>query len=124
MGTFTVPIEVGDPAGQRWESLTAYADTGAHFGSLPRPVWERLGLTPVDRVTTLLADGSRPDEDLAEARIRIGVRNVASLVGLGETDDAPTILGAYAMEGLRLAADPVNKRLVPMPLIPNLTMLN
>jgi predicted aspartyl protease len=122
VGTFTVPIEVGDPSGQHWEALDAYADTGAHFGSLPRPVWERLGLTAVDRVTTLLADGSRREEDLAEARVRIGVRNVASLVVLGE-NETPAILGAYAMEGLRLAADPVNKRLVPMPLIPNLIMI-
>jgi predicted aspartyl protease len=119
MGTFTVPIQVGDALGRQWETVEAYADTGAHFGSLPRPIWERLGLTAVDTATTLLADGSRRDEELAEARVRIGVRNVATLVVLGE-EDTPVILGAYAMEGLRLAADPVNQRLVPMPIIPNL----
>ena len=28
---------------------------------------------------------------------------------------APILLGAYALEGLRLAADPVARRLVPVP---------
>ena len=32
-------------------------------------------------------------------------------------DDAPALLGAYTLEGLRLAADPVHGRLVPAHLI-------
>ena len=30
-------------------------------------------------------------------------------------DNAPVLLGAYALEGLRLAADPIGRRLIPVP---------
>lgn len=29
--------------------------------------------------------------------------------------DTPPLLGAYTLEGLRLAADPVDRRLIPVP---------
>ena len=32
-------------------------------------------------------------------------------------DDAPPLLGAYTLEGLALAVDPLNQRLVPTHLI-------
>lgn len=30
-------------------------------------------------------------------------------------DDSPPVLGAYTLEGLALAVDPLNQRLVPLP---------
>ncbi len=42
---------------------------------------------------------------------------VDKLVGplLRRRPGAPVLLGAHALEGLRLAADPVGRRLVPVP---------
>lgn len=113
MGTFKVPIEVGDPTGQRWESLEAYADTGAHFSSVPRVVWEGLGLKPARRVTFRMADGGTRDQDIGESRVRIDGNEVSSYVVLGDSD-SPCILGAFAMEALLVAPDPVRKRLIPI----------
>jgi len=39
---------------------------------------------------------------------------IITLVVFGEPE-APALLGAYTLEGLRLAADPVSRRLVPVP---------
>ena len=41
---------------------------------------------------------------------------VTTLVIFGE-DDSPALLGAYTLEGLALAVDPVEQRLVPTHLI-------
>jgi hypothetical protein len=37
-----------------------------------------------------------------------------TLVVFGDLD-APVLLGAYTLESLRLAADPVSRRLIPVP---------
>jgi len=37
-----------------------------------------------------------------------------TLVVFGDPD-SPALLGAYTLEGVRLAADPVGRRLVPVP---------
>lgn len=44
----------------------------------------------------------------------MGGRAEVTLLVFGEPDTAP-LLGAYALEGLRLAADPTGRRLVPVP---------
>ena len=41
-------------------------------------------------------------------------RAVVTLLVFAEPE-APPLLGAYALEGLRLAPDPVGRRLVPVP---------
>ena len=64
----------------------------------------------------LLADGRRLELDFGEARAAINGESVTTLVVFGE-DDAPALLGAYTLEGLALAVDPVNQRLVPTDLI-------
>lgn len=113
MGTFKVPIGVGDPEGARWERIEAYADTGAHFSAVPRPVWEALGLRPARRVTFRMADGGTRDQDVGRCRLRVDGQDIDTLIVLGEAD-SPCILGALAMEGLLLAPDPVRKRLIPI----------
>ena len=64
----------------------------------------------------LLADGRRIEMDYGEARATVDGENVTTLVVFGE-DDAPALLGAYTLEGLALAVDPVEQRLVPTHLI-------
>ena len=36
MGTFQVAIEIGDPYGQRYETVDALVDSGATYTSMPR----------------------------------------------------------------------------------------
>ena len=50
--------------------------------------------------------------DFGEARATIDGESVTTLVVFGE-ENAPPLLGAYTLEGLALAVDPVEQRLVP-----------
>ena len=63
----------------------------------------------------LLADGRRIAMEYGEARASINGEQVTTLVVFGE-DDAPPA-GAYTLEGLALAVDPVEQRLVPTHLV-------
>lgn len=114
MGTFRVVIEIGDAAGERWEMVEALVDTGATYTSVPAPLLRRLGVTPHARDTFVLADGRRVERDIGQAWIRVSDRVVVTLYVFADPDATP-LLGAYALEGLRLAPDPVGRRLVPIP---------
>ena len=87
-------------------------DTGATYPVIPRRMAESLGIGPVETRTFTLADGSRIDRELGWAGLMYGDRASPSLVILGGEDDVP-ILGAFALEGLGLEADPVAKSLRP-----------
>jgi clan AA aspartic protease len=113
MGTFRVEVDVGDPEGRRYERVEAVVDTGATYTSLPRPLLEALGVMPHARASFVLADGRRVEREIARTWIRIDDRIEMTLVVLAEPGHPP-LLGAYALEGLRLAADPVARRLVPV----------
>ena len=114
MGTFRVEVEVGDPGGRRFERIDALVDTGATYTSLPRPLLDALGVIPHARDSFLLADGRRVERDIGRTWIRIGGEVEMTLVVFADPA-GPALLGAYALEGLRLAADPVARRLVPVP---------
>jgi aspartyl protease family protein len=114
MGVFWATMDVGDPAGQRFESVEALVDTGASYTSLPASLLERLGVKREDRMAFVLADGRKHEKDIGQTWVRVDDKRVITIVIFGE-DEAPALLGAYTLEGVRLAADPVNKRLMPTP---------
>ncbi len=82
--------------------------------TVPAGVLGRLGVTAHARDTFVLADGHRITRAIGRAWVRINGRDESTVVVFGE-DNTPILLGAYTLEGLRLAADPVNRRLVPLP---------
>jgi predicted aspartyl protease len=114
MGTFRVPVEIGDLEGARYERIDALVDTDASYTSVPRPLLEALGVIPHARAAFELADGRRVEREIGRTWIRIGDRSEMTIVVFADPDPAP-LLGAYALEGLRLAPDPVGRRLVPVP---------
>lgn len=114
MGIFRVPIDIGDPAGQRFETIEALVDMGASYSSLPSSLLERLGVQREDRMDFVLADGSLDQRDIGQTWVRVQGRRVITIV-IFANDDAPALLGAYTMDGVRLAPDPVNRQLVPAP---------
>ena len=113
MGTFQVDIEIGDAAGERYEPVSALVDTGSTYTVVPRPLLERLGVEPRERATFRLADGRTVEQDLGQTWLRIDGKSVITLVVFGAEDASP-LLGAYALEGLLLAPDPVGRRLEPV----------
>jgi predicted aspartyl protease len=114
MGTFRVEVEIGDAAGERWETIEALVDTGATYTTVSAALLRRLGVTPHTRDTFVLADGRHVERDIGRSFIRVSGRAEVTLLVFAEADTSPH-LGAYALEGLRLTVDPVGRRLVPVP---------
>ena len=116
MGTFSYTLEIADLDNRNSREVNAVVDTGAAYTVLPGHLLHQIGIEPIGRRRFLLADGSRVDMDYGRAWATIdGVREV-TIVVFGQ-DDGPALLGAYTLEGLALAVDPGEQRLVPANLI-------
>ena len=113
MGTFNVTIRIGDLGGSRFEEVEAMADTGATTTVVPRTVLAGLGIRPTRRETFEYAGGERVELDMAQATAHAEGRETTTWVIFGEEGMSP-LLGAYTLEGLFLAVDPYNQRLVPI----------
>ena|SRR5256885_12581867 len=114
MGHFHVSVQVGRRGGERFVPLDALVDTGSTYTWVPRDLLEGLGVTPEEEWPFELANGREVRYPVAWAQIRIGLRVQPTIVVFGERDSQP-ILGAFTLEGFRLAADPVNHRLISVP---------
>lgn len=114
MGTFKVEIEIGDATGERWERIEALVDTGATYTWVPANVLRRLGLQPQFRRPFLTADGRQIEREMAEAVARLDGEQRTTIVIFGD-EGSVALLGAYTLEAFGVAADPVNRRLVPVP---------
>jgi clan AA aspartic protease len=114
MGAFHVTVEIGDPAGVRFERLEVLVDTGATYTMVPRDVLDRLGVRPEEDWPFVLADGRQVDLGVAWVRLRLDGRTHPTIAAFGDPGTEP-LLGVFTLEGFRLAADPVNRRLVPVP---------
>lgn len=113
MGVFNWPIRLDSMDGQRSLEIEAMVDTGAGYTIVPSNLLKDLGVSPIDKIRLVLADGRQVEYDLGEARATIDGRSIATIVVFGE-DNAIALLGAYTLEGLRLTVDPVNGKLVPL----------
>ena len=114
MGHFHVPVQVGSRSGGRFAPLDALVDTGATYTWVPRDVLDALGVVPEEEWPFELADGREVRYPVAWAQIRIGQRVQPTIVVFG-TPGSESILGVVTLEEFRLAADPVNRRLVSVP---------
>ena len=116
MGTFNWPLRISSMDGQQARDIDVTMDTVASFTTLPASLLRELGIEATGKRRFLLADGRRIEMDYGEARATIDGESVTTLVVFGE-DHAPALLGAYTLEGLALAVDPVEQRLIPTHLI-------
>ena len=111
MGTFNWPIRLDSLDGQRSLDIEAMVDTGASYTIVPARLLRELGVSPIDKISLVLADGRTVEYEMGEARATISGRSIPTLVIFG-VDDARALLGAYTLEGLRLAVDPSQARIV------------
>ena len=111
MGTFRVQIEVGGREQERFEPVEVLVDTGATYTVLPRELLRGLGVVPHARAPFVIADGREIELEIGWARVRVDGHEELSLVVFGDV----SLLGAFTLEALRLAPDPVGRRLVPVP---------
>ncbi len=113
MGVFNCPIRLESMDGQRSLDIEAMVDTGASYTIAPAHLLKDLGVSPIDRIALTLADGRRVEYDLGWAMATIDGRTAPTIVVFGE-EEAHALLGAYTLEGLRLAVDPIHGRLIPL----------
>ena len=113
MGIFNITIQVGNLNGEHFEDVEVMVDTGATTTVIPRSTLEGLGIQPDIRRTFEYAGGERVQLDMAEARARVDGIETNTWVIFGEAGMSP-LLGAYTLEGVFLAVDPYNERLIPV----------
>ena len=114
MGTFSVPLEVGNPAGGSFVRIDALVDTGATYTVLGGDLLERLGVEPVDPRSFQLANERIVDYDVGEVRLRLEGSELTVLVVFAPTGTS-ALLGATALEVFGLGVDPINQRLMAVP---------
>jgi len=113
VSTFTVPIALGAAEDSPNQSLEAWVDTGSLYSWVPGDVLERLGVRQRDTRQFTLADGRIVEMPIGHVWITIEDRSAPTIVVSGEAR-SQLLLGAYALEGLSMAADPANERLIPV----------
>ncbi len=113
MGTFSITIQVGNLNGEHFEDVEVMVDTGAITTVIPRGILEGLGISPTKRETFEYAGGERVQLDMAEARAKVDGKDTITWVIFGEDGMSP-LLGAYTLEGVLMAVDPYNQRLIPV----------
>src|SRR3974377_749186 len=87
-------------------------DTGAAFSWIHRERLERMGMVPLRRMGFRAIDGSIIEREKAAGWVgRTGCAGPDTVV-VAERSDME-VVGAHTIEGLGLAADPVQKKLVP-----------
>jgi predicted aspartyl protease len=113
MGTFSTQLRVWNPANpEKVEQLEVLVDTGAAYSWVARARLERLGVTASRRMPFRTIEGRILERDVAIVYISTDGYSVPDLVVMAEAGESE-VLGAHSMEGLGVAADTVQKRLVP-----------
>jgi clan AA aspartic protease len=117
MGLPFIEIEVGNPANPEiTESIEFLVDSGAIYSVVPAPVLQRLGIRPLATQTFRLANGERISRQKGVAIFKYSDRIGGADVIFGEPGDS-NLLGAFTLEALALALDPLRRELRELPMI-------
>ena len=117
MGMTHVEIDVANVASPDVvETVDFLVDSGATYSVVPAETLERLGIEPLTEQVFRLAGGRRVSRKKGGAvfkfRERIGVADVI----FGESGDS-NLLGAFTLEALGLALDPLKRELNELPMM-------
>lgn len=113
MGTFTVPIRIGDLAGAQFTEVLALVDTGTTYTTLSASLLARLGVVQEGYRRFELADNRVVEYPIGYARLRLNGSETIAQVVFAPEDTSP-LIGATTLENLSLAVDPVRQQLVPV----------
>ncbi len=114
MGSFRYRIEIADKHGRLFEPIDALVDTRATYTWIPRPVLEKLGISPAFKREFLLADGRAVEREVAQVLAKIDGQVLYTLCIFGDEGSEP-LLGVVTLEEFGLGVDPVNRRLIRVP---------
>jgi clan AA aspartic protease len=117
MGLTVLEVEVGNPANPEvTEKLEFLVDSGAIYSVVPTPILERLGIRPLSHQEFRLADGTKIVRKKGIALFKYKDKIGGADVIFGEEGDS-MLLGAFTLEALGLALDPLRRELKPLPMI-------
>jgi len=117
MGLTILEVEVGNPANPEvTEKIEFLIDSGAIYSVVPTPVLETLGIRPLTEQEFRLADGTKIKRKKGIALFRFEDKVGGADVIFGEEGDS-VLLGAFTLEALGLALDPLKRELKPLPMI-------
>src|SRR5258707_2484157 len=110
---FKSKIAVWNPAvPARVEELELLVDTGASYSWFLRKTLEGLGIRSTGKMQFGKIDGRVIDRDVAPVFVRSDGHVGGDTIVVGESGDSE-VLGPHTLESLGLAADPVQKKLIP-----------
>ena len=113
MELFKSKLVVWNPAeAAHVEEFELWVDSGAGYSWLSRRRLESMGIGACDRMKFQTIEGRFIERDVAAVFLRFNGRMGGDTVVLAEEDDLE-VMGSYTLESLGLAADPVQKKLVP-----------
>ena len=103
MGTFTHPITLYSPVGDRMETVEATVVPGFILA---------LGVRPRRAVNLKLANGQVVERRVGTVTAEIDGEQESIICVFGDAEATP-LIGAVTLESFLLAVDPVGQRLVP-----------
>ena len=109
---FSVPIEVFSPDGSRSVIIDALVDTRNCFTCLPGSLLRKLGIEPVRRIESELADGSVVEYEVGQVKVKLQEIETTTVAIFGADSDLVK-LGHLTLTGAMLTVDPAGTRLVP-----------
>ena len=116
MGLTVLEIQVGNPSTPEvTERVECLVDSGAIYSVIPAATLERLGIRPLTTQEFRLADGSKIFRKKGIALFKYQDRIGGADVIFGEEGDS-LLLGAFTLEALGLALDPLRRDLKPLPM--------
>ncbi|HAZ31408.1 MAG TPA: hypothetical protein DCY61_01705 [Dehalococcoidia bacterium] len=115
MGTFFQTIEIAASLSGPFEAIEVLVDTGASYTWIPSPALSRLDTVPLFREQFILADGSIIEREATQIVVRLKDRSLFTICIYGDEGSMP-LLGAVTLEEFGLGVDPINKRLIRVPL--------
>ena len=113
MGTFSVPLRVGDLAKTAFAEVEALADTGSVHSFIPEDVLESVSVRPTETRGFVFADDRVVDMPFGYATFVVEGMEVIAPVIFAASGSSP-LLGATTLEAAHLATDSVNERLTPV----------
>lgn len=117
MGRNVLEIEVGNSSNPEvTERLEFLIDSGAVYSVVPTPILERFGIKPLSEQEFRLADGTKIVRKKGIALFKYRDKIGGADVIFGEEGDS-VLLGAFTLEALGLALDPLKRELKPLPMI-------
>ena len=113
MGTFSVPLRVGDLAKTAFVEVEALADTGSVHSFIPEDVLNSIDVVPTETRGFAFADDRVVYMPFGYAMFVVEGMEVIAPVIFAAPGSSP-LLGATTLEAAHLATDSVNERLTPV----------